>query len=57
MDPVIALILLVVGLFLALPLFAISARVSRRENAAASRAEVEAVEELERDEQTNGARR
>ena len=56
MSPVLALILLVVGLFLALPLFAISARVSRRENAAASRAEAEAVEELDRADTDTGAK-
>jgi len=44
-----ALILLVFALLLALPLFAVSARVSRRENAKLAMRDEEAIEEIERD--------
>ena len=57
MDTILALILLVVALLLAIPLFAISARVTRRENAQASRAEAAAVEEIERGDHDAGAQR
>ncbi|QIL02204.1 hypothetical protein G7078_04990 [Sphingomonas sinipercae] len=52
-----ALILLVFALILALPLFAVSARVSRRENAKLAMRDEEAIGEIEREDQVPGARR